>query len=128
MTIDLWKQLIPNLLKEKEPLEFENINKDYSPWMVNSCLSYYMDTVLFANEMNRNYHLDKQLQYDFLFYGIKKKKRPYTPWIKKEKESEYIDAIKEIYKVSSKKAKEMLPIFNKEQLKELIERTEKGGK
>jgi len=128
MTIDLWKQIIPNILKEDKPLEFENINKEYNPWLVNSACSYYMDTILFANEMNRNPHLDKQLQYDFLFYGIKKKKRSYSPWIKKEKESEYIDAIKELHSVSTKKAKEMLPIFNKEQLKDLLKRTEKGGK
>ena len=41
--------------------------KDYQPYMVNRSLSYFADTILMANEMNMNAHLDKKLQYDFYF-------------------------------------------------------------
>ena len=39
--------------------------KAYAPFLVNRSLSYYQDTVMFANEMNRHAQLDNRLQYDF---------------------------------------------------------------
>ena len=40
--------------------------KDYNAFMVNRGLSYYNDTVIYANEMNRHAHIDSRMQYDFL--------------------------------------------------------------
>jgi len=45
----------------------------YTPFMVNRSLSYFPDTVLFANEMNINHHLDNRLQFDFFINIVKKK-------------------------------------------------------
>jgi len=39
--------------------------KNYNPFMVNRGLSYFHDTVLMANEMNRWHHIDHRLQFDF---------------------------------------------------------------
>ena len=49
--------------------------KAYSSYMINRQLSYFPDTVLAANEMNRNHHLDNRLQFDFFINIIRKKKR-----------------------------------------------------
>ena len=38
---------------------------DYNSFIVNRSLSYFPDTVLYANEMNRYHFLDKKLQYEF---------------------------------------------------------------
>ena len=43
----------------------EDTEKAYPPFIVNKCLSGFLDTVLYANEMNMYPHLDKKLQYDF---------------------------------------------------------------
>ena len=40
--------------------------KDYNAFMVNRGLSYYNDTVIYANEMNKHAHADSRMQYDFL--------------------------------------------------------------
>jgi hypothetical protein len=45
--------------------------KAYSPFMVNRGLSYFPDTILYANEMNLNHHIDSRLQFDFLINIIK---------------------------------------------------------
>ena len=55
--------------------------KAYNSFMVNRGLSYFKDTVIFANEMNRNHHLDSRLQFDFLINIIRKRKR-FSKWIK----------------------------------------------
>lgn len=126
--MDLFKDLIPNLLQGKKPLEFENITQEYNPWVINSALCYNLDTVLLAAEMNRVPNIDRQMQYDFYFHGVKKKKRPYIPWIKKKEKLKDIEAIKELYEVSTKKAEEILSLCSEKDLQSLRKTTDKGGK
>lgn len=100
--------------------------KDYPPYIINRCLSAHYDAILFANEMNINHHLDKDMQYHFYLYGLRKRKR-YSPWLKKSK-VEYLDYIKSYYGYSNEKAMEALKILNKEQLKFIKNTFEIGGK
>ena len=39
--------------------------RGYPPYIINRCLSSFTDTVLYANEMNKNPSLPKKMQYDF---------------------------------------------------------------
>ena len=48
--------------------------KSYPPFIVNRCLSGHLDCVLFANEMNKNGHLDKDMQYSFYLNSLRKRK------------------------------------------------------
>lgn len=50
-----------DLIKE-DPLA----EKDYLPFVTNRCLSYFPDTVFYANQMNMMPHLEKKMQYDYL--------------------------------------------------------------
>jgi len=65
--------------------------KTYPPYIINKCLSGHIDTIMFANEINLNHHLDKKLQYDFYINILRVKKR-FSPWIKKEtnKDIDYV--------------------------------------
>ena len=67
--------------------------KAYSSYMVNRQLSYFPDTVLAANEMNRNHHLDNRLQFDFFINIIRKRKR-FSKWFKPEQISD-LDVVKQ---------------------------------
>lgn len=100
--------------------------KGYAPFMINRALSYFVDTVLFANEMNVNHHIDARLQYHFLINIIKKKKR-FSKWLKPT-EVDNLELIKEYYGYSNEKAKSVLPLFNAEHIEELKKRIYKGGK
>ena len=80
----------------------EETENGYSPFMVNRSLSYYQDTVLFANEMNTKSHLDNRLQFDFLLHGIRPRKR-FSKWMKKTNPAK-ITAIMEYYGYSAPKA------------------------
>jgi hypothetical protein len=100
--------------------------KAYPPFIVNKCLSAFHDTILFANEMNLNHHLDKKLQYDFFINSINPRKR-FSPWAKKTK-VEYLDAIKEYYSYNDDKALQALRILSKDQLEHIKKLVDKGGK
>ena len=100
--------------------------KSYSPFLTNRALSYHNDTVAIANEMNTRHSLDKRLQYEFLLNIVRPKKR-YAKWSKKEKGGD-VDIVKEYFKYNDIKARQALTILTKEQIVEIRQKLEKGGK
>ena len=100
--------------------------KEYAPFITNRALSFHVDTVLFANEMNIHHHLDNRLQYDFFINIIRKQKR-WSKWFKPN-EVTNLDIIKQYYGYSNDKAKSVLSLLNNEQIEELRKRIYKGGK
>ena len=107
---------------KKDILENE---KDYNAFMVNRGLSYFPDTVIYANEMNKFHHLDSRLQYQFLINTIRKRNR-FSKW-NKSIESENINAIKKYYNYSNEKARDVLPLLSKENLNTIRGRINYGG-
>lgn len=99
--------------------------KQYVPFMVNRGLSYFSDTVLFANEMNRYHHLDKRLQFDFLINSIRKKKR-FSKWAKPQ-EQEAIMIVKAYYDFSNEKARSAAALMTSEQIEVLRTKIYQGG-
>lgn len=110
-----------DLIKE-DPL----CEKEYVPFMVNRGLSYHYDTVMFANEMNRNYHLDKKMQYAFYLSAISKKKR-FSKWHKPDK-IEDVDFISKVFGYSKKKSIEALKIMSSDDVAKLKEHYKVGGR
>lgn len=102
-----------------------NIEHKYVPWRTNNALSNYMDTIMLVNEINMHPALDSKLQYDFLFYSVKPKKRFFKK--KKSKKDENLELIQQYYKYNLERAKEALSILNKQQLEMIRKKIEKGG-
>lgn len=100
--------------------------KAYSSYMVNKSLSYFNDTALMANEMNRLFHLDNKLQYHFLINIVRKRKR-FSKWNKPELIND-VEVVKEYYGYSNDKARQILPLLTSDQIKILREKVSKGGK
>jgi len=115
-----------NLSKKDVIAEDPTLEKDYSPFMVNRGLSYFYDTVMYANEMNRNHQAAKKWQFQFLLNSIPKKKR-FSKWHKRTEEKS-LKLVMEFYGYSSEKAKQALSILTDEQLKTIEEKLKKGGK
>jgi hypothetical protein len=113
---------------KKDLLREDPLNeKDYSPYMVNRGLSYFSDTVMMANEMNRNSGIPKKWQNDFLLNTISKKKR-FSQWHKKDKNSESLQLVMDYYKYSTERAKEVLSIFTDDQIESIKQRMNRGGR
>ena len=108
-------------LIEEDP---DSISK-YPPYIVNRCLSGHLDTVLFANEMNKYSNLDKDMQYSFLLYTLRKRKR-FSPWLKKEQVDD-LDLVKKHYGYSNEKAKVAVSLLTKTQLEYIRNKHEQGG-
>ena len=100
--------------------------KAYNPFLINRSLSYFPDTVLAANEMNRNHHIDNRLQFDFFINIIRKRKR-FSKWFKPEQISD-LEIVKEYYGYSNEKARQILTLLSTEQINELKTKVAKGGR
>ena len=111
----------------EDSLDPESPSKSYVPFVINRSLSYFQDTVHIANEMNRYSNLSPKMQYDFLCSMVRPRKR-FSKWSKKIEDTEYIIVIKEYYKYSAEKARDVYTILNEEQLNHLLKVTDKGGK
>ena len=107
-------------------IEDPDMISSYPPYIVNRCLSGHLDTVLFANEMNRYVNLDKDLQYTFYLNTLRKRKR-FSPWLKKE-QIENLDLVKKHYGYSNEKARVALTLLTKTQLEYIRNKHEKGGR
>ena len=100
--------------------------KGYNSFMVNRGLSYFNDTVLMANEMNRYHQIDSRLAFDFLINIIRKKKR-FSKWNKPEILSD-VEVIKEYYGYSNQTARQIINLLSSDQMNELRKKVNKGGK
>ena len=100
--------------------------KAYSAFMVNRGLSYFPDTILYANEMNLNHHIDHRLQFDF-FINIIKKKRRFSKWAKPIN-IENLELIKEYYGYSNEKARTVISLLSPQQILILKNKVAKGGR
>lgn len=100
--------------------------KGYVPFVINRSLSYFNDTVILANEMNRYHHLDEKLQYHFLLNIVRKRKR-FSKWVKPEVEND-IEVVKEYYGYSNDKARQVLSLLSPEQITTIKNKVNKGGR
>jgi hypothetical protein len=107
----------------------------YNAWRTNSSLSNFDETIHHANWVNLNYHLSNKLQYHYLFYSVRKKKRYGKRKTEEDKKlekqqkayNELLSLIQEHYKYNVVRAKETLKILSKEQIDVIIKKQEKGG-
>jgi hypothetical protein len=126
MTYELkdWLNSI-NFTKEDLMESDPDSKKEYSPYVINRCLSGHIDCILFANEMNMYHSLDKDMQYSFYLNSLRKRKR-FSPWLRKDKVKD-LECVKQYYGYSNEKASQALKILNKEQLDFIKKRLETGG-
>ena len=120
-----FKEILDSIQKSKKyVLDTES---DYSPFGVNRVLSYYKDSILYANMMNMNHELDRSLQYQYLLNTIRPMKRQFQNMKKVDKVLKDIECVKLYFGYSNEKAKEALRILTDEQIALIKEKTEKGG-
>jgi hypothetical protein len=99
--------------------------KGYVPFIVNKSLSYFADTLLYANEINALPLIDNKLQYHFLLNSVRPSKR-FAKWAKKH-DSEDMENVKAFYHFNNEKAQQALTLLSREQLDMIKEKLQKGG-
>lgn len=101
----------------KNDIYSEETKGQYVPYIINNSLSYFPDTVLYANDMNMYPDLPKYFQYKYFLSSIAKRRR-FSKWAKKI-DDEDVDLISEIYEVSRQKAEEIRSVLTPAQLETL---------
>ena len=99
--------------------------KEYIPFLVNRGLSFFQDTILQVNEMNRCHYLDKQLQFDYLLNNIRPRNR-WSKWLKPSK-IENLEIVKSYFGFGNEKAKDALEVLSDTQIEEIKTQLTKGG-
>lgn len=118
-----------NAINHSKDTLFEDpqAEKDYNAFVVNRSLSYFPDTVLYANMMNMYSEVPKQWQFEFLRGTVPKRKR-FAKWAKKQDNPTDLAAVQEYYKYSAERALEALSILSKQQIEVIKQQMDKGGK
>lgn len=125
---DLFKDIIPSIhiqQPKKAVITAEN-ERQYVPYIVNRSISFHLDMVMAANQMNMFPSTDNLLQYHYLLNSVRSYKRPFQKWQKREDDAN-LNAIKEYFGYSNEKAKEALRILNDDQLNHIKKTLNKGG-
>lgn len=123
---DLFKDIIPSILKTKKRMVTSENEKDYVPFVVNKALSFHYDCIVWSNQMNLYPNTDKLMQYDYLLGKVRGYNRKFEKWQKLEENKDFA-IIKEYYNCSNEKAREYLTVLTKDQISELSRRLFKGG-
>lgn len=106
-------------------MEDPAVERLYQPFLVNKALSYFPDTVMYANEMNRRHLTDSKLQFQFFLNTVRPARR-FAKWVKKQEDDD-LAAVMEYYGYSPEKAKSALSILSSDQVITIKEKLEKGG-
>ena len=99
--------------------------KGYNAWITNKTLSYFEDSILYANEMNKYYDLPAQMQFDYFLNSINKRKR-FRKQAKKVV-SDDAQAVATFFKYSLRRAEEALNVLSADQVAAIKEKIKIGG-
>jgi hypothetical protein len=118
--LDLFKEILPSILKTKNHILEDE--KDYEPFVANLALSQYDDAIFYVNEMNLLWNIPRRMQYDYYFYTLRGKSRPFPKWGKVPKHED-LAAVKLYFGYSDSKAKQALKVLTEEQLETIRKET-----
>ena len=105
---------------------YETDLEDYSIYVMSRSLSYHQNILQFLNLLNICGWIDKELHYDFMFYGLPKEFRRVSKWSRPEKyDDKTYEVVKEYYNFNSLRANEAMKILTEEQLEEIVTRHKK---
>ncbi len=111
---------------DKTPLLEDDLQeKAYVPFVINRSLSYFPDTILYANQVNHYNQLDKKMQFDYLRLSLRPRKR-FSKWIKSQEEDD-LQLIKDHYNYSNERATEVLRVLTSNQIEDIRSLYKYGG-
>ena len=97
----------------------------YNPFLTNRAFAAFIDTIMFAEEMNQHHQLSPQLQYDFYYYGVRKGSR-FDP-IPKTIEPEGLEVVMAYFNYSKQKALEAMKLLSNQDILNMIKSMDRGG-
>ena len=108
---------------KKRLIDYDN-EKEYNAFLTNRGLSFYPDTIMYAQEMNQLAHLPGVMQYDYYFNALRPRKR-WSKWHKNNDEK-IIKVVMEYFDYSRVKALQALRILSPKDLETIAETMMRG--
>jgi hypothetical protein len=109
----------------KQYIFSEETSKEFNAYTINKSLSAFPDTLMDSVFLNSNYHLDKKMQHDYLFYKIPKRKR-WKEWLKKseseKKEMRLMEDVANCINYNMKQTKLFWSVLSDDQKKAFLEK------
>lgn len=103
----------------------DQIEKQYTPYVVNRGFTNFEDTILHANEMNMRHHLFHAAQFDYYRGALRKRKR-FSKWPKADKSTD-LDAIQQVYDCNRTVAKLYYKALSQDDMKTVKNKLTIGG-
>jgi hypothetical protein len=103
----------------------EEIEKQYNPFLAVRGLSFFQDTILHANEMNRAHSLFKEAQYRY-FLGVLRPRKRFSKWHKLEKDDK-LNMIQKYYGCNVTVAKQYMNLLSDKDIEMINNKTTEGG-
>lgn len=103
----------------------EDMEKEYNPYITNRAFSFYIDTILHANEMNTKHWVFKDAQFRYYLGGLRPRFRK-SEWFKAKKDTD-LDNIQQVFQCNRTVAKQYLRVLSKENLQVINNKVSKGG-
>ena len=92
--------------------------KVYAPWVINLGFSQHVDTILYANDVNKMGNLPARKQHDYYLHSLKPKKR-WGKWAK-SKDDEAVDAVQDHYRINRRLAREVVKTLKPDAVEAII--------
>lgn len=117
---------IKSITNTKKDIMEDNSDNEklYKPFLINRGLGYFIDTVLFANEMNLYPDIPVKSQYYYYLAAIRKGNR-YAKWEKHKKDADQ-ELVQMVYNVRPEVARQYLKLLSTDDIKKLYALTYTG--
>ncbi len=99
--------------------------KEYNAFLVNKGLSYFSDTLFYANEMNKYAFLSNKQQNDYLINSIASRKR-FAKWVKSEADDN-LELVMQYFDYNAEKAKSALSVLSSSDIEMIKQKRKTGG-
>lgn len=103
----------------------EDMEKEYNPYITNKAFSFYVDTILHANEMNCKHWVFKDAQFRYYLGALRPRFRK-TEWFKAKKDAD-LDNIQQYFQCNRTVAKQYMRVLSNENLQVINNKVSKGG-
>ena len=109
----------------KQYLYSDETESEFNPYTMNRAMTIFADTFVVGEFLNANYHLDKKMQHDYLFYSVQKRKRwKDGGWLKRtdaeKKELKTLSDVAQVVQYNMKRTKQFWSVLSDAQRREFL--------
>lgn len=127
---DVFKEVLPSLTGKQYLYKEDYEDIEINLYLLNKALSYYPESVLFANDVNVEFQSSStKMVYDYYYYSLSKGKLPFKKWGKRSTGQKEVEVIRKVYSCNEKTALEYVKLIAEEDLNRIIkDNTDFGGR